>query len=455
MARTAKKIKYLTIEEKLQQALVQVDDQPYQVPSNWCWTHIKDLCNLINGRAFKPTDWSDTGLPIIRIQNLNNPDNEYNLYDGEVSDNHRLYGGELLFAWSGTPGTSFGAHVWYGGDAVLNQHIFRVDFDEQLINKKYFEMAINQRLDMLIAAAHGGAGLQHVTKGVFENTAIAFPPLLEQQRIVDRVESLFAKLEEAQEKAQAVVDGFEDRKAAILHKAFTGELTEKWRNENNVKIESWRRDSISSICHSLKYGTAKKSEKSGSVVVIRMGNLQQGEIDWGDLVYSNDADDIEKYHLEPNDVLFNRTNSAALVGKTSIYRGERPAIYAGYLIKLDYDHEIITGDFLNYALNTQGAKEYCNRVKTDGVNQSNINAKKIGAYIIPVPSIAEQNIIVDRLSRLLAQEKQVKESAEEVIDRIEVMKKAILSRAFRGELGTNNPSDESATELLKQILQEN
>lgn len=105
--------------------------------------------------------------------------------------------------------------------------------------------------------------------------------------------------------------------------------------------------------------------------------MRQGEIDWSDLAYSNDSDDIEKYKLFSGDVLFNRTNSAALVGKTAIYRGEHPAIYAGYLIKLDYDHDKIIGDYLNYALNTLDAKKYCNSVKTDGVNQSNINAKRL------------------------------------------------------------------------------
>lgn len=179
-------------------------------------------------------------------------------------------------------------------------------------------------------------------------------------------------------------------KAAILHKAFTGELTAKWREEHGVGMESWKKKSVGELCISLKYGTAKKSDASGNVVVLRMGNLQQGEIDWSDLAYSNDPDDIEKYKLFPGDVLFNRTNSAALVGKTAIYRGEHPAIYAGYLIKLDYDHDKIIGDYLNYALNTLDAKKYCNSVKTDGVNQSNINAKKIGAYSFNVPSIPEQ-----------------------------------------------------------------
>ena len=452
MARVKKSEARLTLEEKLEKALVANWDFPYQVPQNWSWVRVASLCSLSNGKAFKPTDWSNSGLPIVRIQNLNNPDAEYNFYSGIVEEKFSLHGGELLFAWSGTPGTSFGAHIWWGKEAVLNQHIFRVDFDETKINKTYFKLALNQQLDMLISSAHGGAGLQHVTKGVFEATPIPLPPLAEQIRIVDRIESLFAKLDEAKEKAQATLDSFEIRKAAILHKAFTGELTASWRIANGIDTDSWETETIDSLCHSLKYGTSKKSEAEGSVVVIRMGNLQHGEIDWSDLAYSNDNDDIEKYHLEPGDVLFNRTNSSALVGKTSIYRGEYPAIYAGYLIKLDYDHSRIIGDFLNYALNTTAAKEYCTAVKTDGVNQSNINAKKIGAFSFKVPSLAEQAEIIRILDNIFTKEKQAKEAAEAVLEQVNLMKKAILSRAFRGELSTNDPFEESSVELLKQIL---
>ena len=183
-----------------------------------------------------------------------------------------------------------------------------------------------------------------------------------------------------------------------------------------------------------------------------MGNLKQGEIDWTDLAYTDDQEDIEKYKLNPGDVLFNRTNSAVLVGKTSIYRGEYPAIFAGYLIKLNYDHERILGEYLNYSLNTTAAKEYCNSVKTDGVNQSNINAKKIGAFEIPVAPLPEQKEIVRIIKSLLEKENQSKETAETVIEQIDAMKKAILARAFRGELGTNDPSEENAVELVKKAL---
>ena len=247
------------------------------------------------------------------------------------------------------------------------------------------------------------------------------------------------------------MDGYEERRAAILHKAYIGEITKEWRKNNKTNLP-YEYVTIESVCRSLKYGTAKKSEPEGSVVVIRMGNLQQGEIDWTNLAYSNDEEDNRKYQLSPGDVLFNRTNSAELVGKTAIYRGEYPAIFAGYLIKLDYDHSRITGDYLNYILNSPEANAYCNKVKSDGVNQSNINAKKIGAFSFRLPGIEEQKEAVRIIKAYAEKEKMAKDAAEQVVDYIDTMKKSILARAFRGELGTNDPKDENAVELLKKVL---
>lgn len=406
-------------------------------------TTLGDVADYINGRAFKPTEWESTGKPIIRIQNLTNSSTEVNRTTGTFEEKYLVRSGDLLFAWS----ASLGAYIWKGENGWLNQHIFKV-IPKEGVGKKYLYYYLLHVVDQLYAKAHG-SGMVHITIKPFKATEIPLPPLVKQQRIVDRIEGLFAKLDEAKQKAQDALDSFETRKAAILHKAFTGELTAQWRKEHGVGMESWENVSVSEICHSLKYGTAKKSSSEGTVVVIRMGNLQDGEISWDDLAYSNDEEDIEKYKLVPGDVLFNRTNSPALVGKTSIYRGEYPAIYAGYLIKLDYDHSRVIGDYLNYSLNTVSAKEYCNSVKTDGVNQSNINAKKIGAYRFDMPKINEQSEIVRILDDLLAKERQAKEAAEGVLEQIDLIKKAILARAFRGELGTNDPSEESSISLLR------
>lgn len=405
-----------------------------------------EVANYINGRAFKPTEWESNGLPIIRIQNLNNPSAEYNYTQHKYDEKFLVRSGDLLFAWS----ASLGAFIWHGSDAWLNQHIFKV-VPHEMIDKKYLYYFLIQVIDELYSKTHG-SGMVHITITPFKATPIALPPLPEQHRIVARIESLFEKLDHARELVQSALDSFETRKASILHKAFTGELTAKWREKNGVGIESWKNVSISEICSSLQYGTSKKSKKVGRVVVVRMGNLQDGEIVWDHLAYTDDEEEINKYLLSTGDVLFNRTNSPALVGKTSIYRGEMPAIFAGYLIRLNYKKDMILGEYLNYLLNSTEAKKYCIKVKTDGVNQSNINAKKIGAYHFNLPTVPEQQKIVNILNKLLEKEYATKDELEPTLDQIDMMKKSILARAFRGELGTNDPSEESAMEFLKEIL---
>lgn len=453
MAR-AKKETALTPEERLQAALVPDWEWPYKLPENWCWTRMQEIAQ-----------WGSGGTPSRKVSEYYNGDISW-VKTGELNDDYifeteehitqeaishssaKIYPTDTVVI--AMYGATIGKVGILGIPAATNQACACAIVKPSTDYKYLFYYAQSQK-DDFIKKGKGGAQ-PNISQEIIKFHKFPLPPLAEQQRIVDRIESLFAKLDEAKEKAQAVVDSFETRKAAILHKAFTGELTAKWREEHGVRMESWEKKSVGELCISLKYGTAKKSNASGSVVVLRMGNLQQGKIDWSDLAYSNDPDDIEKYKLFPGDVLFNRTNSAALVGKTAIYRGEHPAIYAGYLIKLDYDHDKIIGDYLNYALNTLEAKKYCNSVKTDGVNQSNINAKKIGAYSFNVPSIPEQEKIVSVIQKLLSKEQQAKEAAEAVLDQINLMKKSILARAFRGELGTNDPSEESAVELLKQTI---
>jgi type I restriction enzyme S subunit len=151
--------------------------QDSELPEGWASARVSDILGLANGFAFKPLHWKQHGLPIIRIQNLNNPDASFNHYPGKLPNKFLVHSGNLLFAWSGTPGTSFGAHVWKGGEAWLNQHIFRVDFDEKLLNKEFLRLAINQNLEQYIADAHGGVGLAHITKSMFEESFLRIAPL--------------------------------------------------------------------------------------------------------------------------------------------------------------------------------------------------------------------------------------------------------------------------------------
>jgi len=203
----------------------------------------------------------------------------------------------------------------------------------------------------------------------------------------------------------------------------------------------------------VEYGTAAKSSKTGKCPVIRMGNLQGGEIDWDDLVFTSDETEIEQYRLEAGDILFNRTNSPELVGKTAIYRGNRPAVFAGYLIRVNHISDIVCSGYLNYFLNSAVARNYGNSVKTDGVNQSNINGAKLVGYPFPYCSIPEQQEIV----RLLDEQFEAIERNEREIDaalkRSEALRQAILKKAFTGQLVPQDPADEPASALLARLRQ--
>ena len=209
----------------------------------------------------------------------------------------------------------------------------------------------------------------------------------------------------------------------------------------------WGLVTIKEICKSLNYGTSKKSTFSGKCAVLRMGNLQNGYIDWTDLVFTNDEKDIQKYSLVKGDVLFNRTNSADLVGKTSLYRGEYPAIYAGYLIKLNYDRKKVVGEYLNYILNTQEAKEYCLAVKTDGVSQSNINAQKICAFLFHLPPFEEQK----KISEFLSDVDNLISSLQKLIEKKKAIKQGAMQELLTGKKRLPGFSGEWSKQQLGDI----
>lgn len=220
--------------------------------------------------------------------------------------------------------------------------------------------------------------------------------------------------------------------------------------------ESWEWCRVEDLIHPPKYGTSNKSLENGAVPVLRMGNIQDGEIVFDKLVFSNDKVDNEKYNLINGDLLFNRTNSAELVGKTAIYRGQRPAIYAGYLILLRPIE--IDSEYLNFVLGSNYARSYCQEVKTIGVQQCNINAEKISVFIVPLPPLAEQHRIVAKIEELLPKveeygkaQGELNKLNEELPERL---KKSILQEAIEGRLIPQDPNDEPASVLLERIRKE-
>jgi type I restriction enzyme S subunit len=236
-------------------------------------------------------------------------------------------------------------------------------------------------------------------------------------------------------------------------KSDKGRMTaDKSRYEQFEIPDSWAWSRLGDICFDFQYGTSKKSDKHGEVAVLRMGNLQDGEVDYNDLAFTSDASDIEKYSLNKNELLFNRTNSPEWVGKTAIYRGDVPAIFAGYIISVK--PIIVNPFYLNYLMNSGYHQDVCAQVKTDGVNQSNINAQKLSNFIYPIPPLAEQNRIVAAIASAFAVIDEIKRSKADMQAAIAAARSKILSLAIRGKLVPQDPADEPASVLLERIRAE-
>ncbi|MDD5198195.1 MAG: N-6 DNA methylase [Terrimicrobiaceae bacterium] len=246
-----------------------------------------------------------------------------------------------------------------------------------------------------------GAQLPRIGWSSFAQLQIPLPPLEVQKEIVAEIEGY----QEVINGARAVLDHY--RPHIPIH-------------------ADWPMVPLAEVCESFQYGSSLKSSENGEVVCLRMGNIQNGKIDWSDLKFAPPDEDLEKYLLSPNDVLFNRTNSPIHVGKTGIYRGERPAVFAGYLIRLNYRKEKIMGQYLNFCLNTKEAKEFCLRVKTDGINQSNINATILGTFAVPLPPLATQQAIVAEIEA----EQALVAANRELITRFEKKTQATLARVW-------------------------
>ena len=165
-----------------------------------------------------------------------------------------------------------------------------------------------------------------------------------------------------------------------------------------------------------------------------MGNIQDGKFDWGSLVYTDDKDEIAKYLLQHNDVLFNRTNSPELVGKTAIYKSEMPAIFAGYLIRIRRNERLLDGEFLNYFLNSQIAIDYGKTVVISSVNQANINGTKLKSYPIPAPSLKDQKAIVKELNDTREETQRLAFLYQRKLLALDELKKSLLNQAFSGAL---------------------
>ena len=433
MARGKKK-ETLIPEERLQAALVPESEQPYKVPANWCWTY------LTKGAA----ECLDSFRKPINASERANREGDIPYYGatgqvGWIDDfltNEQL----VLVGEDGAPFLDLikdKAYIIEGKAWVNNHaHILRSRFGA--VGNLFLLHYLN------IFNYHdfvNGTTRLKLTQGSMDIMPVPVPPLSEQQRIVDRIESMFAKLDEAKQKAQDALYSFETRKAAILHKAFTGELTAQWRKEHGIGMESWKKSRFDEVA----------TIKSNLV----------NPLDFPDLPHIA-PDNIEKktgvlleYHTVSED--------GVTSGKHRFYPGQilyskiRP--YLSKVVVVDFDG-LCSADM--YPIKAEGnakclwyymlSEEFLEQASSAGSRSvlPKINQKELSALTVVLPTLKdEQEEIVRILDDLLAKEQQAKESAEGVLEQIDLIKKAILARAFRGDLGTNDPNEESAVSLLR------
>ncbi len=308
-------------------------------------------------------------------------------------------------------------------------------YDEQVCSTGYFVFRPKQALDSQFLfyflqsdAFDGrmenlqrGASYPAVTDADIKNEYITFPEsITEQKRIVRKLDDVFAVLAEVRKKAERNL-----RSAKELFESYI---------RNNIFEQKYEIKTLGDVCKGVEYGSSTKSETSGKVAVLRMGNVQNGRFHWDKLVYSNNTEENKKYLLKYNDVLFNRTNSPELVGKTAIYKDESPAIFAGYLIRIHRKEELLDADYLNYYLNSKPAMTYGRSVTISSVNQANINGTKLKTYPIPLPTLLEQKNIVQKLDTLSAHTKELEAVFRRKIADVDELKKSVLQKAFAGEL---------------------
>ena len=274
-------------------------------------------------------------------------------------------------------------------------------------------------------------------------------PLEEQRRIADKLDTVLTRVDVLNDRLARITPLLKRFRQSVLAAATSGRLTEDWRAEMKSLVE-WSTVSLGEVAEDFSYGSAAKSSKTGAIPVLRMGNIQNGSLDWSDLVYTIDEAEIKKYRLCSGDVLFNRTNSPELVGKTAVFDGLRDAIYAGYLIRVKCSDKL-NPYFLNYCLGSPAGREYCWQVKSDGVSQSNINAKKLAAFEFGLPSREEQTEIVRRVEILFAYADRLEARLQTARTAADRLTPALLAKAFRGELVPQDPNDEPATELLRRL----
>ena len=432
----AKKKQALSPEERLAAALVPEEEWPYALPDGWKWVYLGEITTIVGGGTPSsrcPEYYDDGKIPWITPADLSDYNEVYISHGRRNITQLGLEKSSAKLMPENTVLLSSRAPIGYvaiaANDICTNQG-FKSFLPSIHFIPEYLYWFLKGNQALLQQYASGTTFLELSSRRASE-IKLPIPPLSEQHRLVARIESLFAKLDAAKEKVQSVLDSHETRKAALLHAAFAGKLTAKWREENN-KRACYAEEPLKNFVET-QYGyTEKSSFDIAGPHYLRITDIQGETVDWNNVPNcSIDETNYQKYSLHPNDIVVARTG--ATTGKSYMIGEDIDAVFASYLIRVQITNIRLLPKFLYMFFQSQ---EYWSQIMelSAGIAQPGVNARKIQSMMICVPSLPEQQEIVRILDRLLAREQRARQAAEETLAAIDRMKQSILARAFRGEL---------------------
>ena len=421
----------------------------------WQESSLGEIAEYINGRAFKPTEWEMEGVPIIRIQNLNNPAAAYNYYSKILEEKYSVKHGDLLYAWS----ASLDSYIWRGGDACLNQHIFNVK-PFAGISKNFIFYLLKYVSADILSQTHG-SGMVHITKGKFEKIKIFLPALAEQHYLADKLDSLLARIQTLSDQLAAVPALLKQFRQSVLADAVSGRLLNRGKNSNG-----WEEAKFGDVITSSGNGISKRKSDTGmDTTVLRLADFKDAErITGNERQIQLSQKEIEQYVLKENDLLVIRVNgSAELAGKFILYKDMGlPEAYCDHFIRFRIDKNKLLPRYFLYVANSGEGRAYLRSSLSTSAGQNTINQTSIKNLIFKLPPLAEQAEIVRRVEALFALADDIEQQSRAAAERVALLTQSVLAKAFRGELSEawrrEHPDlisgDNSAAALLARIQAE-
>jgi type I restriction enzyme S subunit len=393
-------------------------------PAAWKTYKLGELAHYINGKAFKPEDWKTSGLPIIRIQNLTDIRKPFNYCDQLVEPRYYVNDGDLLISWSAT----LGSFIWDRGPAVLNQHIFKAIPNAELVERDFLHYLMLETLEEMASHAHGIA-MKHITKGKFETIEVAIPPLSEQHRIVARIKECMERIEEIEALKSS---------SRVQQEYLSASLIESELHPDLTGNEGWTAHSVGELVTTVRNGRSiaqdTEGQSNGAVLTLTAVRSIDLGIDFQKPIALPD-EVAKQFGIDAGDVFVSRANTIELVGLSAVAT-EAPAartIYPDLLIKLKVNPAVILPRYLAYALRSASSRKQI-KARALGSSQTmvKISGERLREVSIPVPSLAEQAKIVDRLD--VAHDLMRQLAAESLPGEVEVLRSAVLRKAFAGDL---------------------